>query len=45
MKLIEIAIIVFAIVGILLASCDSESWNWFLWSKVVAAGFFGIQYY
>jgi len=41
MKPIEILIGVFFIIGILLGCSDSESMEWFLWSKVVAAGFLG----
>lgn len=44
MKLIEIAIIATTILGILLAGSDSESWTWFLWSKVFAAGLLGASY-
>jgi len=38
-KPIEILIGVFFIIGVLLGGSDSESMEWFLWSKVVAAGF------
>ena len=41
MKLIEIVTITFLFIGVLLAACDSESWTWFLWSKVVAAVLLG----
>ena len=41
MKLIEIAAIGFFIIGVLLGGADSESMQWFLWSKVAAAGFLG----
>jgi len=43
MKLSEITIVLMAIAGILLASCDSESWAWFLWSKVIAACLLGLS--
>ena len=43
MKLIEITALIIFIAGIHLASCDSESWTWFLWSKVVAVGLLGLS--
>lgn len=42
MKLIEVAMVVFAVTGIHFAGCDSESMVWFYWSKVIAAGLLGI---
>jgi len=40
-KIIEITIMVFFVAGMLFAMCDAENMQWFLWSKVVAAGFLG----
>ena len=41
MKPIEVVVAIFFIIGVLLGGSDSESMEWFLWSKVVAAGFLG----
>ena len=41
MKPIEVVATIFFIIGILLGGSDSVNMEWFLWSKVVAAGCLG----
>lgn len=40
--MIKLTALIIFIAAIHLAGCDSESWAWFYWSKVVAAGLFGV---